>query len=69
MMTRLNIVPEHQIQTIGIQTLKEQLGVTGTLEFLKHFDNGGQGDYTKEKYEKEDIELTDEEILDMLERN
>lgn len=45
--------------------LRESLGVTGTLEYLEQFDNGGSGDYTAEKYLKEEAEITDAEIRRM----
>lgn len=62
---KMNVMPESQIQDIGMQALKDKLGVTGTLKFLEQFDNGGSGDYTQEKYTKEDDKMTKEEILDM----
>ena len=62
---KLSTVPESQIQVTGLKALKDQLGVTGTLKFLEQFDNGGSGDYTKEKYAKDDEILTKEEILSM----
>ena len=62
---KINVVPEGQIQAIGIKALKNALGVTGTLRFLEQFDNGGIGDYTKEKYEEEDVNLSKEDILNM----
>ncbi len=62
---RINILPDSQIQTIGINALKNALGVTGTLKFLEQFDDGGSGDYTKEKYCEEDVKLNKEEILNM----
>lgn len=62
---KVNVVPDAKIQTVGISALKNALGVTGTLKFLEQFDNGGSGDYTKEKYEKEDVRLTKDEILKM----
>lgn len=62
---RISIVPENQLQAVGIDALKKALGVTGTLRFLEQFDGGGTGDYTKEKYETEDVELSKEEILRM----
>ena len=62
---KINVMPEGQIQAIGIKALKNALGVTGTLRFLEQFDNGGSGDYTKEKYDEEDVELSKEEMLNM----
>ena len=64
-MEKINVIPESQIQTMGIKALKEALGVTGTLKFLERFDNGGSGDYTKEKYDEDDVKLNKEQILEM----
>lgn len=62
---KLDILSDNQIQVKGIEALREKLGVVGTLKFLEQFDNGGSGDYTKEKYLEEDKLLTKEEILNM----
>ena len=62
---KLDVTSSSQLHANGINALKEKLGVTGTLKFLEQFDNGGTGDYTKEKYLKEDTPMTEEEILDM----
>ena len=62
---KMDVMPESQIQAIGIEALKSKLGVTGTLKFLEQFDNGGSGDYTKEKYEIEDEKMSKEEMLNM----
>lgn len=62
---KLDILSDNQIQMKGIEALQEKLGVVGTLKFLEQFDNGGSGDYTKEKYLEEDKFLTKEEILNM----
>lgn len=62
---KINVMPEGQIQAMGIKALKNALGVRGTLRFLEQSDNGGSGDYTKEKYEEEDARLSKEEILNM----
>lgn len=45
--------------------LIENFGVLGTIQYLEQFDNGGNGDYTKEKYEHPDQPLA--EILAQLE--
>jgi hypothetical protein len=63
--TRLNITSDMQIQAAGIEALKNKLGVVGTLKFFEQYDNGGYGNYTEEKYQKEDTEMTKEEILNM----
>ena len=61
----MNVIPDSQVNEIGIQALNAKLGVTGTLRFLEQFDNGGSGDYTKEKYDQEDKKPSKEEILKM----
>lgn len=62
---KMNVIPENQLQLNGIKVLKENLGVTDTLKFLEQFDNGGSGDYTKEKYLQEDTLLSKEDLLNM----
>lgn len=62
---KINVMPEGQIQAMGIKALKNALGVTGTLRFLEQFDNGGSGDYTKEKYDEDDNKMSKEDILNM----
>ena len=39
---------------INLNDLVESLGVTGMLRFLEQFDYGGNGDYTAEKYGKDE---------------
>lgn len=62
---KLDVTSNLNINTIGINALNEKLGVVGTLKFLEQFDNGGNGDYTKEKYLKEDVPMTKKEILEI----
>lgn len=62
---KMSIIPESQIQVNGLKALKDNLGVVNTLKFLEQFDNGGDGDYTKEKYETPDAALTKEAILNL----
>lgn len=62
---KMNTIPESQIQIEGMNVLKEHLGVVNTIRFLEQFDNGGTGDYTKEKYYSPDEELTKDELLDL----
>lgn len=45
----ININNFVQIRTIGLNALKEALGVVGATRFLQQYDTGC-GDYTKEKY-------------------
>ena len=60
---KMDIIPDSQLNEMGIQALNAKLGVTGTLRFLEQFDNGGSGDYTKEKYDQIDEKPSKEEIL------
>ena len=62
---KIDGMSEKQLFKEGLQALEERLGVVGTIRFLQLFDNGGNGDYTKEKYEKEDV-TTKEEIAKLL---
>lgn len=62
---KIDGMSEKQLFEEGLQALEERLGVVGTIRFLQQFDNGGNGDYTKEKYEKEDV-TTKEEIAKLL---
>lgn len=68
-MARRNIISNSEIQTNGLNALKEALGVAGTLKFLEQFDQGGQGDYTAEKYLNDEPEPTDEEIRRMFQKS
>lgn len=43
--------------------LIKALGPVGAARFFEEFDNGGSGDYTKEKYEQPDFTIDD--ILSM----
>lgn len=67
-MARRNIISNNEIQTSGLNALKEALGVTGALKFLEQFDQGGQGDYTAEKYLNDEPEPTDAEIRGMFQK-
>ena len=62
---KMDIISDSQLNEIGIQALNAKLGVTGTLRFLEQFDNGGSGNYTKEKYDQIDEKPSKEEILKM----
>ena len=59
---RLKVSNSAEIQKNGLEALRQALGITGTIKLLEQFDHGGSGDYTREKYENEEQELTDEEI-------
>ena len=62
---KLNVMSDSQIQTIGMKALQNKLGVVGTVKFLEQFDNGGYGDFTADKYNEEDQNLTVEEIMNL----
>lgn len=62
---KMDVMPVNQIQAIGMEVLKDKLGVTRTLKFLEHFDNGGSGNYTKEKYDIDDEKISKEEMINM----
>ena len=59
---RLNVSNSAEIQKNGLETLRQALGITGTIKFLEQFDHGGSGDYKRERDENEEQKLTDEEI-------
>lgn len=63
--TRLDVKTNAEIQESGLDALQKTLGVTGMLRFLEQYDNGGRGDYTAEKYQKVEIEPSDEAIRKM----
>ena len=52
-----------EIRRVETQTLLKALGPIGMAKYLEEFDNGGTGDYTKEKYDQPDYSI--EEILAM----
>lgn len=60
--TRLDALNQVELQKNGLEALQKALGVIGALRFLEHFDNGGSGDYTTEKYLNEEPEFSNEEI-------
>ena len=62
---KMDVMPVNQIQAIGMEVLKNKLGVTRTLKFLEQFDNGGSGNYTKEKYDIDDEKISKEEMINM----
>lgn len=62
---KMDTIPNNQIQIDGINVLKKNLGVVKTIRFLEQFDNGGIGDYTKEKCNLPDEQLTKDELLDL----
>lgn len=52
-----------EIRKMGPEALVRALGPVGMARYLEEYDNGGIGDYTKEKYQQPDYSI--EEILAM----
>ncbi len=59
----MKIVKVSEIRRLGTEALVKALGPVGMARYLEEYDNGGQGDYTKEKYEESDYSI--DEILAM----
>ncbi len=56
-----------EVRKAGTEALLKALGPVGMARYLEEYDNGGQGDYTKEKYEQPDFSM--EEIFATENRN
>lgn len=63
MNTTIRLAKSSEIRRLGIEALIKALGPVGAARFFEEFDNGGSGDYTKEKYEQPDFTIDD--ILSM----
>ena len=59
----INVAKPSEIRRIGTEALLKALGPIGMAKYLEEYDNGGIGDYTKEKYEQPHYSI--EEILAM----
>ena len=59
----MKIVKPSEIRKMGTEALVRALGPVGMARYLEEYDNGGIGDYTKEKYQQPDYSI--EEILAM----
>ncbi len=46
----MKIVKNSEVRRLGTEALVKALGPVGMARYLEEYDNGGQGDYTKEKY-------------------
>ncbi|MCD7803984.1 MAG: hypothetical protein LUH03_02365 [Oscillospiraceae bacterium] len=55
-MKQVNLNNPMEVRTVGFSALEEALGPVGTTLFIKQFDLG-HGDYTKEKYDTDDISI------------
>lgn len=62
----INIIKPSEIRKNGTEALIRALGPIGMARYLEEYDNGGNGDYTKEKYEQPDYSI--EDIMEMKER-
>jgi len=62
-----NLVKISEVRRLGTEALVKALGPIGMARNLEEYDNGGQGDYTKEKYEQPDYSSKD--ILAMVNQN
>jgi hypothetical protein len=49
-MTPVNDKTDHQIQLLGFQALRKELGVIGLIRFMQQFETGS-GDYVKDREE------------------
>lgn len=63
MNTTIRVAKSSEIKRIGTEALLKALGPIGMARFFEEYDNGGTGDYTKEKYEQPDFSVDD--ILNM----
>ncbi|MBQ9377646.1 MAG: hypothetical protein IJU05_07595 [Schwartzia sp.] len=61
-MMNVNINSPASVRLAGMQAIAGALGPVGFARFFQQFEEG-YGDYTKEKYQREDIPL---DALDML---
>ena len=59
----MKLMDYNTIQTKGTEALLRELGPVGMVRYLEQYDNGGSGDYTKEKYGMP--EMTIEQIMEM----
>lgn len=60
MMTQtIKLTKPSEIRRAGTEALVKALGPIGMARYLEEFDNGGTGDYTKEKYEQPDYTIGD----------
>lgn len=55
----MKIINISEIRRLGTEALVKALGPIGMARYLEEYDNGGQGDYTKEKYEQPDYLIED----------
>ncbi len=59
MNTTISLVRSSEIRRAGTEALIKALGPIGMARYLEEYDDGGTGDYTKEKYEQPDLSIDD----------
>lgn len=59
MNTTINLTKNSEIRRVGTEALIKALGPIGMAKYLEEYDNGGSGDYTREKYEQPDLSVDD----------
>lgn len=62
----MKINKSSEVRRLGTEALIKALGPVGIARYLEEYDNGGEGDYTKEKYNQPDYSIAD--ILEMVKR-
>ena len=55
----INLMKASDIKRIGTEALVKALGPLGMARYLEEFDNGGMGDYTREKYDQAEYSIDD----------
>ena len=63
----INLMNIETIQTKGTEALVRELGPVGMIRYLEVYDNGGSGDYTKEKYDMSETSI--DEIANKIMKN
>jgi hypothetical protein len=59
MNTAINLIKSSDIHRFGTEALIKALGPMGMARYLEEYDNGGTGDYTKEKYIQPELTIED----------
>lgn len=62
----MKVIKSREVRRLGTEALIKALGPVGMARYLEEYDNGGEGDYTKEKYNQPDYSIAD--ILEMVKR-
>lgn len=63
MNTAIHLAKGSDIRRTGTEALIKALGPIGMAKYLEEYDNGGTGDFTKEKYGFQEYSIKD--ILNM----